>query len=118
MCTVASFLIMGDLTRHVLQDSGVWDGPSSNEYRSGCHNEDLACLSVTGWVFTIFMTYIGFGLLMWGTMWNAHLLKTLGDIRDKWAALRAQSQNGNSNATVYVATDEPPPPAFDPHEFD
>mmetsp|Transcript_1565 Transcript_1565/g.2246 ORF Transcript_1565/g.2246 Transcript_1565/m.2246 type:complete len:174 (-) Transcript_1565:778-1299(-) len=61
-------LICADMTRHTLQDSGIWDGPSSHMYRPNCSPvqglHGILCLSVTGWLFTIVFTYSGFILLI------------------------------------------------------
>eukprot|EP00873_Tetraselmis_striata_P014038 jgi/Tetstr1/434302/TSEL_023408.t1 len=74
LCFLGVPLIMADLTRHVLQDSGVWPSPGSDMYRADCpystHGiSGLRCLSAVGWFFTIFCTYLGFGLLIWGMLW-------------------------------------------------
>lgn len=71
-------LVMADLTRHVLQDSGIWSGPSSAMYRPHCgHSErrlgGITCLSVTGWLFTIIFTYTGFACMMIGVFWAADM---------------------------------------------
>jgi len=41
-------LIMADPMRHLLQDQNAWPAPGSSEYRSGCHDETVRCLSVMG----------------------------------------------------------------------
>mmetsp|Transcript_44108 Transcript_44108/g.70871 ORF Transcript_44108/g.70871 Transcript_44108/m.70871 type:complete len:170 (-) Transcript_44108:219-728(-) len=51
--------------------------------------ESFSCLSPVGWIFTIFLTYFGFGLLAAGSAWNAQLLTKLTTIRTKWHELRA-----------------------------
>ena len=55
------------------QDAGVWTGPSSRMYRDDCSPvtglHGFYCLSLTGWVFSIFCTYTGFVLMIvceWG----------------------------------------------------
>jgi len=91
-------LIMADLTRHVLQDTGlwkeceragdvVWDSSciwASNQYRcselpeNGCvprSNETITHLSPIGVMFTICFTSIGVILLFFGVLWNANILK-------------------------------------------
>lgn len=50
--------------------------------------ESFSCLSPVGWIFTIFLTYLGFGLLAMGSAWNAQLLKKLAAVRTKWHELR------------------------------
>jgi len=92
LCLIASFLIMADPLRHVLQDADVWPSPSSGQYEPGCHDETMRCLSGVGWVFTVFCTYIGFTMLICGTMWNADLIGKLKAMRDKWRELRGTTQ--------------------------
>lgn len=92
LTVAAGILIMADLVRHVLQDVNIWkEGPwpGSSQYRAGCENENITCLSAVGVVFTIVFTYSGFLLLFAGTMWNANLLAKLKDIRKQWRELRA-----------------------------
>jgi len=84
----ASLFILADPFRHVLQDTDVWPEPGSDEYRPDCHEETYACLSVVGWLFTVVFTYLGFTLLVVGTMWNANICDKIQDFRDKWAELR------------------------------
>jgi len=65
-------LVMADLTRHVLVDAGIWtpaDSPSPVMYRDGCDSPTMACLSVIGWIFTVFCTYTGYLLLLVATLW-------------------------------------------------
>jgi len=88
---IASLLIMLDLLRHVLQDQNVWPEPGSRQYQANCDAEFVVCLSSVGWVFTIFATYIGFVILMWGSMWNANLVDKLLALRAKWRELRGTS---------------------------
>jgi len=91
LVTMAAFLIMADLVRHILQDVGWWPNgpfPGSSEYRSGCEAENMSCLSFTGWLFTVVFTYSGFLLLFIGTMWNANIIAKFKEIRQKWIALR------------------------------
>jgi len=94
LCVVAALLILADLMRHVLQDVNIWKAgpwPGSSEYRPGCNEENITCLSAIGWIFTIVCTYSGFILLFWGTMWNANLLQKLRDIKKQWQALRSKN---------------------------
>jgi len=109
MC--AAPLIMGDLTRHVLQDTGVWKecdrAPdviwnsscdwASNQYKCtelpavGClpdSHENIAHLSPMGVLFTICFTYSGFALLFVGTLWNANIVKKLKLMKKQWNELR------------------------------
>jgi len=104
-------LIMADLVRHVLQDTGVWKecdrGPeviwdssctwASNQFKCselpaiGCvpnSHENMAHLSTVGVLFTICFTYSGFALLFIGTLWNAEILKKLAQIKEQWYELR------------------------------
>jgi len=99
---IAACLIMADLTRHVLQDLEWWPAgqwPGSSEYRPGCEEETFRCLSVVGWVFTVACTYLGFAILVVGTMWNANICDKVQDFKDKWAELRGNK--GNVNAQPY-----------------
>jgi len=86
---------MADLTRHVLQDADVWPAgpwPGSSQYRPGCPDESLDCLSVVGWIFTFALTYGGFAVLFVGTMWNANICEKLADLKAKWKELREQAE--------------------------
>lgn len=84
-------LIMADLVRHALQDSGLWlADEGSAEYRDNCQAEDWSCLSTVGWLFTIVFTYVGFAVLFVATMWNAHIIQQLKKIRAKWRELRGK----------------------------
>jgi len=67
----AGFLIMADLTRHILEDVGAWPERmgyhnwfGAGEYRDTCPEETMRCLSVMGVLFTIIATYTGFILLV------------------------------------------------------
>ncbi|CAB9500054.1 expressed unknown protein [Seminavis robusta] len=55
--------------------------------------ETFACLSVTGWIVTIGMTYLGFALFIIGTLWNANILHKISDIRHEWNRLRGTQNN-------------------------
>lgn len=84
-------LLMADLTRHELQDLGIWTGPSSNMYRPHCKVRGLNallynCLTPTGWFFTIFCTWSGFLCLVVATMWEVDLV---GKIRRAWRDIDA-----------------------------
>jgi len=51
-------------------------------------DESFACLSSVGWVFTVFMTYAGFGIFIGASLWNADVLQKVGKIQSKWHELR------------------------------
>lgn len=94
----AGFLIMADLTRHILEDVGAWPERmgyhnwfGAGEYRDTCPEETMRCLSVMGVLFTIIATYTGFILLVIGTMWNANIIDKLKDVKAEWKRLRGQS---------------------------
>jgi len=100
---IASIFIMADLTRHVLQDLEWWPAgpwPGSSEYRPDCHEETFKCLAPLGWVFTVVLTYLGFALLVVGTMWNANICDKVQDFREKWAELRGNRHNVNAETQV------------------
>jgi hypothetical protein len=95
LTVIAGFLIMADLTRHILEDVGAWPEHmgyhylwGSGEYRDDCPEETMHCLSLMGVLFTIVATYLGFALLVWGTMWNANIIDKLKEIRQEWKRLR------------------------------
>jgi len=97
LTVIAGFLIMADLTRHVFEDIYWWPermGPNgvwgAGEYRADCPTETMRCLSVIGVLFTIVATYLGFILLVIGTMWNANIVDKLKDIKAEWRRLRGQ----------------------------
>jgi len=89
LCILASMLIMMDQSRHILQDMGYWPPPSSSQYRQGCEDESMACLSAVGWIFTFFATYLGFAILFVGTLWNGNICQKLKEIKEKWKQLRS-----------------------------
>jgi len=95
--TVASgFLVMADLTRHVLEDLNWWperlsNGWGAGEYREDCPTEVMHCLSTVGVLFTIVFTYTGFTLLVVGTLWNANIHDRLKDFKAHWKKLRGVS---------------------------
>jgi len=93
LTVISTILVMADLTRHVLDDLNWWperlsNGWGSGEYRSDCHTEEMACLSVVGVLFTIVATYSGFVLLAVGTLWNANICDKMKEIRAQWRKLR------------------------------
>jgi len=81
-------LVMADLTRHILQDTNVWPEPGSAEYRDGCPDETISCLSTVGIIFTIICTYLGFICLAVGVLWNAKIWEKLKEIAHRWKAIR------------------------------
>jgi len=90
---ISGFLVMADLTRHVLEDLNWWperarNGWGSGEYREDCPTEQMSCLSTVGILFTIVFTYSGFALLVIGTLWNANIMDKLKDFRAEWRRLR------------------------------
>lgn len=112
---IATPLILADIIRHVLQDTGVWKECdraeneiwsdhctwSSSQYKctllpaQGCipdKNENMAHLSPMGVFFTIVLTYCGFICLMIGTLWNANICQKLREIRSQWNELRGNVQ--------------------------
>lgn len=64
----------------------------SSQYRAGCPNENITCLSIVGILFTIIFTYLGFFLLFWGTLWNANILTKIKEVKKKWKQLRNHSK--------------------------
>lgn len=77
---VASFLVMLDVTRHVLNDMFH----ILSEYRHGCHVETWHCLSVFGVFITVIATYTGFGILIGASLWNANICEKVDDFKAKW----------------------------------
>jgi len=82
---LAAMFILADPVRHILTDNALWSEGAM--YRPGCENEDMSCLSFVGGLFEA-STYIGFTLLVIGTLWNAHIMQKLKLIRRKWKILR------------------------------
>ena len=83
LISLASILIMADPMRHVLQDLNLIDAPM---YKSKCHVETFSCLSIIGWLVTVFCTYFGFTLFFIGVLWNSN---TLLKIVTQWRELRS-----------------------------
>jgi len=81
-------LVMADLTRHLLLDH--LHISELKEYRSGCDDENVRCLTVLGWFFTIIFTYLGFLCLFIGSLWNANICEKIQEIKKKWRELREQ----------------------------
>ncbi|KAG2424578.1 hypothetical protein HXX76_014458 [Chlamydomonas incerta] len=81
LLVIATPLLLADLTRHSLQDAGVWTGPSSRMYRDDCSPvtglHGFYCLSLTGWVFSIFCTYTGFFLMVFAVFWSSKIMHKL-----------------------------------------
>lgn len=48
-----------------------------------------------GILFTICFTYLGFVCLFIGTLWNANIVKKLGEIKRKWRELRGTNRTSN-----------------------
>jgi len=99
---VAAILVVADPLRQFGMDHGLFGDELSMYPDEGCDSETLKCLTAVGWVFTI-CTWLGFTLLIWGTMWNANMMDKLRDIREKWRELRAPP------AAAYVLVEDPPP---------
>jgi len=96
MTILSSFLVMADLTRHILEDYEVWpermsNGWGSGEYQENCATEDMDCLSTVGILFTIVFTYSGFLFLAIATLWNANICDKLKDMKAEWRRLRGTS---------------------------
>jgi len=107
MCCVAALMIMADLMRHVLQDADVWPAgpwPGSSQYRAGCPEESMECLSAVGWIFTFALTYGGFAMLFIGTLWNASICKKLTEFKKKWRELQVQASAETPAAEASSAT--------------
>lgn len=109
---VAAMLILVDQVRAVVVDH--WDIPALYKWRIvpsnshfdpnvfnndyNCNPEMLSffkelaynyyCLNLTGGI-CMAITYLGFALLIVGTMWNANLMDKLKDVRDTWRELRS-----------------------------
>lgn len=90
ICMLSVPLVMADLTRHLLQDSGVWASPGSSMYRPGCHVPGpikFRCLSLVGWLFTVLFTYSGFLCLIISTLWSARVGTK---VRTAWRSIRSE----------------------------
>lgn len=114
LTSIATPLIIADLVRHVLQDTGVWpecERPDNVIWNNDCvwsssqykctvlpphcipdKNENMFHLSPMGVLFTIVCTYTGFVCLMIGTLWNANIGEKLKDMRTQWNELRGRNQ--------------------------
>lgn len=101
LTVLASICVLADQMRHVLQDYDVWPAgqwPGSSEYKSDCHDETFRCLNAVGWIFTVFLTYFGFLLLLIGSFWNANIMDKLDEFRAKWRELREGDSPSASQA--------------------
>lgn len=79
--------ILADQVRHCLQDSGIWPEPGSSMYIDddscdihGFHS--FFCLTPIGWLFAIFFTYTGFGLMISSILWSTNLF---GKLHRAWS---------------------------------
>jgi hypothetical protein len=81
-------------------DSGSVLANATEEWYCSDNAETYACLTSVGWVFTIVMTYLGFGCFFFATFWNANLLGKLEAIRDQWHALRNRPAAAVSGAAA------------------
>jgi len=90
---VGSLMILLDPLRHVVADmqyaATKTVNPILREYKSNCPSEGPKCLTATGWIVTIFCTYCGFFLFLFGTFWNANLMGKLRELRAKWREIRS-----------------------------
>lgn len=97
---VASLLILADPLRHVLQDGGVWVGPSSNAFREGC-GEGWSCLTTTGIFFCVVFTYVGFFAMFTASAWNGNLLAKCRMCAREWKDIRqAQAKQALEDANA------------------
>jgi len=107
---LATPLILADIVRHVLQDTGAWPecdraddviwssdcNTSSSQYHCNLpppscipdSQENMSHLSPMGVLFTICFTYMGFACLMVGTLWNANICEKLKELREQWNEIR------------------------------
>lgn len=56
-------------------------------------NEQIACLSTIGIVFTLCFTYTGFVLLAVATMWNANIVDKIKKMNAEWNRIRMQQRS-------------------------
>jgi len=86
-------------------------GPSIVGYffghlQDGCHsNEKFVCLGGMGILFTAVFTYFGFGLLLWGSLWNANLLEKLSKAKTQWDHLRGNTPAGKTMSSPIAVSD-------------
>jgi len=85
-CTIAAaLLILADPVRHILTDQNKWSEGAM--YQRGCGSESMRCLSFVGALFET-ATYLGFTLLVIGSLWNAHIMQKLKLLKRKWKEIR------------------------------
>jgi len=92
LMVISSFLVMADLSRHVLEDLNWWPERGTfgaAEYRSDCATEDPSCLTTVGVLFTLVFTYLGFFILAVATLWNANICDKVKDMKAEWKRIRA-----------------------------
>ena len=87
LLAIATPLILADQVRHSLQDAGIWPEPGSSMYIDddscdihGLHS--FFCLTPVGWLFAIFFTYTGFGLMVSSILWSTNLI---GKLHRAWS---------------------------------
>jgi hypothetical protein len=90
LLSLAALLVLIDPLRHVLQDAGVWDGPSSNMFvdDESC-GEGWKCLTLTGWL-CVATTYLGFASMFVAAAWNGNLLAKWRMFKRQWHEVRAE----------------------------
>jgi len=96
LVALASLFIMADLSRHVLEDTHAWPAQMANGWGAAqykhtpeCDGKEVVrCLTKVGWLFTIVFTYLGFFLLIVGTLWNSNITSKIRIFRAKWQQLR------------------------------
>ena len=93
----ASMLVLADPLRHVLQDSGLWTGPSSKSYYDGC-SESWNCWTATGILFMGVFTYLGFVLLFTANLWNANFIERAREFIHRQRVKRAERAAANHAA--------------------
>ena len=58
-----------------------------------------------GILFTAIFTYFGFGLLLWGSLWNANLLEKLSKAKNQWDQLRGNAPAGQRMSSPIAVSD-------------
>lgn len=106
MSILAALLIMSDQLRQLLMDHV--DGLDAlSMYQDDCESESLKCLTPVGWGFTI-MTWFGFFFLIWSTMWAAHFIDKMRELRMKWREIRNPDEYEPVEEGTYQSSDQPP----------